>query len=311
MNSDLLNNIRKNDIRAISKLISSVENGAAANESTLNSLFPFAQESIRIGFTGPPGSGKSTLIDKIVQLMRTDGNSVGVVSVDPSSPFSGGALLGDRVRMHRHFLDKHVFIRSMGSRGQKGGLARRSEYVADILASTGKDYILFETVGVGQSEIEIVRNVDITVVLFVPESGDEIQFMKAGPVEAGDVFVINKADREGADRMSRILEDYVNDSFLEGSVKPKTFLTVATDGKGVEPLYRECIEWVTESKKSGKFSGRRQDQYVVRVRNAVKSELVKRFWQEDRESDLIERIKLLRDADISPYEAARQLISSL
>jgi len=311
MTSDLLNDIRKNNIRTISRLISLIENEHDSIEKTLISLFPFAQEAIRIGITGPPGVGKSTLIDKIIQLMRENDKSVGVVSVDPTSPFSGGALLGDRVRMPNHVLDKNVFIRSMGTRGQTGGLAKMSHQVADILACSGKDFILFETVGVGQSETEIVQNVDLTIVLFVPESGDEIQFMKAGPVELGDIFVINKADREGADRITRTLQDYINDTFKDQDFIPKIFRTVATEGKGIQSLYEECIDLVHRFKESGTLSSRRLDQYLIRVRNAVRQELVRQFWQKKKEDDLNRKIEELRDRNISPYEAARELISGL
>lgn len=311
MNSQLLNDITKNEPRAVSRLISLVENGDDDVEETVNSLFPYAQDAIRIGITGPPGAGKSTLIDKIIGFMRKDDKSVGIVSVDPTSPFSGGALLGDRVRMHRHALDKDVFIRSMGTRGQTGGLAKMSHIVGDIIACTGKDYVLFETVGVGQVEMEIVQNVDITVVMFVPESGDEIQFMKAGPVEVGDIFVINKADREGSGRIAKLLQDYVDDSFKEREFVPKIFLTVATAGTGVEDLYTEFARLVGLLEESGMFSERRHHQYAVRVQNEVRLELLKRFWSEDRLANLNARIEQLREKNISPYEAAWELISDL
>jgi len=311
MTSELLKNLRKNNIRIISRLISQIENGNHVTGGILNSLFPFAQDAIRIGVTGPPGVGKSTLIDRIIQYFRNEKKSVGVISVDPTSPFSGGALLGDRVRMFQHTLDKQVYIRSMGTRGQTGGLARMSHQVADILACSGKDYILFETVGIGQVEMEIRQYVDLTIVLFVPESGDEIQFLKAGPIEFGDIFVINKADREGAEQIFSILQSYIKDSFSNKNIVPKIIQTIATEDKGIESLYRECIDLVEKFKESGTFVSKRANQYLAQVQTAVRQELVNQFWNRNREEDLKKRIEELRTNNISPYEAADRLISHL
>ncbi|MEE9166228.1 MAG: methylmalonyl Co-A mutase-associated GTPase MeaB [Candidatus Neomarinimicrobiota bacterium] len=311
MNSDILNDLRKNDLRTVSRLISRLENETGDLDDILSLIFPYAQEAIRVGFTGPPGAGKSTLIDGIIRLMRKDSKSVGVVTVDPTSPFSGGALLGDRLRMDRHALDKKVYIRSMGTRGRTGGLARMSRHVGEILACTGKDYILFETVGIGQVELEVIESVDVTIVMFVPESGDEIQFMKAGPIEVGDIFVVNKADRKGARIVARTLEEYVGESFQERQFIPKTLLSVATTGEGVEDVYGEIVGLVEKLKKLGTFSSRRRKQYSARVRNEVREELTRRFLGEVRENDLNRRIEQFRKNNVSPYEAARDLMASL
>jgi len=311
MTSELLNSLRQNDTRVLSGLISAVENGDDTISETLNSLFPHSRDSLRIGITGPPGAGKSTLIDKLIVQIRAEDGTVGVVSVDPTSFFSGGALLGDRVRMNRHSLDPAVYVRSMGSRGHTGGLARLTHQVADVIASTGKDYIIVETVGVGQAETEIVLNVDIVVVVFVPESGDEIQIMKAGPMEVGDIFVINKADRAGADRISQLLQDYMSDSSGQREFVPQIILTEATEGKGIEQLWAQCRTLMAELQQSGTIRKRRNEQYLSRVRNAVHDELAARFWNSDRESVLMKQIDGMRERHLSPYEAADQLVNEL
>ncbi|MFQ6676608.1 MAG: methylmalonyl Co-A mutase-associated GTPase MeaB [Fidelibacterota bacterium] len=293
----------------MSRLISRAENGETSIRKLLDGLYPYAQDAVRVGVTGPPGVGKSTLIDTFISHLRSDGRSVGVISIDPTSPFSGGAFLGDRVRMTRHANDSDVFIRSMGNRGHTGGLARMTHLVADILACTGKDYIIIETVGVGQGETDIVHNVDLTVVVLVPESGDEIQIMKAGPVEVADLFVINKADREGADRIARFLKEYVAESSPKREITPQVLMTVATKGEGVERVVRQCLNLVDTLKASGQFSRRRKEQYLARVRNAVRDELSRQFWNSAREKSVQEEVEEYMKERISPYEAARKIMA--
>ncbi|MFQ6615574.1 MAG: methylmalonyl Co-A mutase-associated GTPase MeaB [Fidelibacterota bacterium] len=311
MNPELLSRLRKNDIRTVSRLISRAENGDSSLDMDLDSLYPYTQEGVRIGMTGAPGVGKSTLIDTLVSHMRSDGKAVGVISVDPTSPFSGGALLGDRIRMTRHAADPNVFIRSMGSRGHPGGLARTTHLVADILACTGKDYVLVETIGVGQAETDIVQYVDLTIVVLVPESGDEIQIMKAGPVEVADLFVINKADREGADRIGSMLEEHISESLQKREIVPEVLRTTATKGEGVERLYEKCLQLVEAMKASGTFARRRKIQYLARVRNAVREELSRQFWNDAREEAVRGRVKQFMEEKVSPYEAARRIMEDL
>ena len=202
----VLEGIRTRKLASLARAISLVENGAAGFEVLLEGVHPELGRAHRIGITGPPGAGKSTLIERLVAGYRTAGLTVGVLAVDPSSPFTGGALLGDRIRMERATLDPGVFIRSMASRGSLGGMATTTGEVADVMDAYGFDRIIIETVGVGQSELDIIRVADTTVVVLVPESGDGIQVMKAGLMEIADVFVVNKADRPGADRLRQELE---------------------------------------------------------------------------------------------------------
>jgi len=200
MDKSIIKGIRDNDHRTLSRIITQIIDNRDIDNHFYKDIYPFTNTAVRIGITGPPGAGKSTLIDQLINIAIGDGKSVGVIAVDPTSPFTGGALLGDRVRMNKFFGNEDVFIRSMGSRGDLGGLAKRAQDVGDILAASRKDIIIFETVGVGQGEYDVIKAVDIAVVVLVPESGDEVQLMKAGLIEIADLFVINKSDRPGAHR---------------------------------------------------------------------------------------------------------------
>jgi LAO/AO transport system kinase len=237
MSTTLVTKILNGSILAISRAISLVENEAPEALILLDNLFPQSGTTYRIGITGPPGAGKSTLVDQLIGYYRKEGEKVGVISVDPSSPFSGGAVLGDRLRMSRHYQDTGVFIRSMATRGEMGGLAARSQEVGDILGAAGYPCIIYETVGVGQIELDVVEAVDTTVVVLVPESGDEVQLMKAGLIEIADIFVINKSDREGANQIALLLEQLLGMKEDSGSAwVPLLCQTNAVSGTGIEEL---------------------------------------------------------------------------
>ena len=227
------------EVRAVARAITIVENEDPGAADLVGRLFSRTGRSYLVGVTGPPGAGKSTLVDRMTAELRAGGKTVGVVAVDPTSPFSGGAILGDRVRMQAHAGDAGVFIRSMATRGHLGGLARATSDVALILDASGKDVIIIETVGVGQDEVDIVRTADVAIVVLVPGTGDEVQALKAGIMEIADVFVVNKADREGADRAVSSIEALLSlESFGPGDWRPPILKTVATEGAGVGDLVR-------------------------------------------------------------------------
>jgi len=228
--------IRGGDIRAISRGVSAIENRTAEAEFLLKELFPYTGRAFRVGVTGAPGTGKSTLVDKLAAHYRSDTKSVGIIAVDPSSPFTGGAILGDRIRMQGHAADEGIFIRSMATRGYLGGLAQATGDTALLLDAAGKDMILIETVGVGQGEIEIVRLADCTTVVLVPGMGDDVQSLKAGLMEIADIFVINKSDREGAEKLEEQVRAVLQLVPDREGWRPPVIRTVATENRGVADL---------------------------------------------------------------------------
>jgi LAO/AO transport system kinase len=231
-----IDSLRAGDARALARAISTVENRAAGWSDLLKALFPHSGKARILGMTGPPGAGKSTLVDQLARLYRKQGRTVGVIAVDPTSPYTGGAILGDRIRMQDHFSDPGIYIRSMATRGSLGGLARTTADVATVLDASGRDVILIETVGVGQDEVDIVRLADITVVILVPGMGDDVQTIKAGIMEIADIFVINKSDREGAERVEREIRALQSLAVRQDGWTPPIVKTVASEGTGVPEL---------------------------------------------------------------------------
>ena len=232
----LVSSLRSGDTRSLARAISTVENRVPGWSDLLKALFPHTGKARVIGMTGAPGAGKSTLVDQLAKFYRKRDRTVGIIAVDPTSPYTGGAILGDRIRMQDHFADPDIYIRSMATRGSLGGLARTSADVASVLDASGRDIILIETVGVGQDEVDIVRLADITVVILVPGMGDDVQSIKAGIMEIADIFVINKSDREGAERVEREIRALQSLAIRRDGWTPPIVKTVASEGTGVQEL---------------------------------------------------------------------------
>ena len=228
--------LRSGDPRALARAISTVENRGPESADLLKALFPHSGKARILGMTGAPGAGKSTLVDQLAKLYRREGKTLGIIAVDPTSPYTGGAILGDRIRMQDHHADPGIYIRSMATRGSLGGLARTTADVATVLDASGRDLILIETVGVGQDEVDIVRLADITVVILVPGMGDDVQTIKAGIMEIADIFVINKSDREGAERVEREVRAMQSLAMRTDHWSPPIVKTVASEGEGIEEL---------------------------------------------------------------------------
>ena len=305
----LVRGIRENDHGSISKAITIVENGQDGAQSLLTNIYPDTSKSLRIGITGPPGAGKSTITNTLIEILLESNKTVGVVAVDPSSPFSGGSLLGDRIRMNQYAWDDRVFVRSMGNQGDLGGLARRSQDVGDVLAASGKDYVIYETVGVGQSEHDIVRAADLCVVVLVPESGDEIQMMKAGLIEIADLFVINKSDRDGANRLSSMLKNILHNFSKIDKLEPPVYNTVATERVGVSELIQGMESHVTLMSDTGHLETRQLDRYRQRVLSLVRQDLENSFWTSEKVDLLNEMTDSIDQINKVPHAMAQELLS--
>ena len=298
------------DTRALARAISLVEDETAAGAELIARIYPHTGRAYLIGVTGAPGSGKSTLVDRLTNEIRRAGLTVGIIAVDPSSPFTGGAILGDRVRMNGHAADAGVFISSMATRGNLGGLARATGDVAIVHDAAGKDFVIIETVGVGQDEVDIVRTADISLVLLVPGGGDDVQAIKAGIMEIADIFVVNKADREGADRVVQAVAANLSlQTFQPHDWRPPIVKTEAMTGRGVDQLWAEIGRFREHS--ADRRTARRRVRQEARLRDI----LAQRFQQRVEASlpagawhDLVERMAR-RETD--PYSAADEVMTAV
>jgi LAO/AO transport system kinase len=291
---------------ALAKLITLVENRDRETRKIMSAVYDRSGNGYVVGVTGPPGAGKSTLVDRLIAHLRRSGRSVGVVAVDPSSPFSGGAVLGDRIRMQNHFLDDGVFIRSLSTRGRHGGLARATRDVVRLLDASGKDFVLVETVGVGQTELDIMDLAHTTLVVMVPEAGDTVQVMKAGLLEIADVFIVNKADREGADRMTGELERMLHMLPSEHGWQVPVLPTQANQDVGIEELMaaieRHRDASAGKSKEAIRLARRRE------VYDIVEEELAVRLRQALAETTFEGVLARVDSGAVDPYGAATELL---
>ncbi len=297
------------DVRAISRAITAIENHSAESEELLKQLFPHTGQAYLTGVTGAPGTGKSTLVDRLAAVHRKRHEPVGVVAVDPTSPYSGGAILGDRIRMQGHAGDAGMFIRSMATRGFLGGLARSTAEVALLLDAAGKRQVLIETVGVGQDEIDIVRLADCVLVMLVPGLGDDIQNMKAGLMEIGDIFVLNKSDREGADRLEEQLHAMLSLVMPRDGWHPPVIRTVATENRGID----ELAATIEKFRKHFESSGQRQQKHIDHWQNRLIEMLESRLLEKvlggkDGEARLRDLAAAVAARKKDPFSAVSELL---
>jgi LAO/AO transport system kinase len=305
-----IDGLLRGDRVALARGISLVENEEEGAQALLRAVHGRTGRAYRIGITGPPGAGKSTLVNRLTVAYRRAGKSVGIVAVDPTSPFTGGALLGDRVRMGDAESDGGVFIRSMASRGSLGGLSRKAVEAADLLDASGKDVVLLETVGVGQSELDIAGAADTTIVVLVPESGDSIQAMKAGLMEIADFFVLNKADRAGAEHAVMSLEMIIHFR-PPASWTPHVLTAVASEAKGVEEIVAEITRHREYLERSSDLNRRRRARMGGRIRELVQNRLETVVWTESRLHDLEQGLDAVTRSGRSPYDVAEELVNDV
>jgi len=307
----LVEELLKGNRRAAARLITLVENEDRQKTELLQAIYPHTGKAYVVGITGAPGAGKSSLVDRLLQEIRAEGLSVGIIAVDPTSPFSGGAILGDRIRMQDHALDQEVFIRSMGTRGSLGGLSRSTREAIQVLDAFGKDLILVETVGVGQSEVDIVRTADTTIVLLTPAGGDSVQTLKAGIMEIADLFVINKADLPGMERTVAEI-NMMLDMKNSASWRPAVIPTVSIRGEGIEELWTALKEHRCYLETSGQLAEVRLQRVRRELTEQVEYLVKNRIWAEVKDKFVLEElIEKIARREKDPYSLACELLDSI
>ena len=308
----MVDGVRAGDPRALARVITAVENRAPESSQLLRALFPHSGRARIIGLTGAPGAGKSTLVDQLARECRKRQQTVGIIAVDPTSPFSGGAILGDRIRMQAHHADPGIYIRSMATRGSLGGLAGTTADVATVLDASGRDLVLIETVGVGQDEVDIVRLADVTVVILVPGMGDDVQTIKAGIMEIADIFVINKSDREGAERVEREIRALQSLAARQDNWSPPIIKTVATEGTGTAELAKAIADYEGYLARHNLVLQKRTRHWHDRLLEMLRDALLRRVVREQLSENEVRRYAAeVAEHKRDPYSLVEEIVASL
>ena len=300
--------LRAGDARALARAISVVENHSLGWSELLKACFPFSGHARILGLTGPPGAGKSTLVDQLARYYRKEGQSIGIIAVDPTSPYTGGAILGDRIRMQEHSSDAGIYIRSMATRGSLGGLARTTADVSTILDASGRDLIMIETVGVGQDEVDIVRLADITVVILVPGMGDDVQTIKAGIMEIADIFVINKSDREGAERVEREIRALQSLAVRSDKWTPPIVKTVATDGTGIPELAAAIRDYQTHLQREDLLLKRNIQNWEARLVEMLRDAMLEKVRHQLGDGEMAQYASEVAQHKRDPYTLVEEIV---
>jgi LAO/AO transport system kinase len=300
--------LRNGDPRSLARAISTVENREADSSELLKSLFLHTGHARILGMTGAPGAGKSTLVDQLAKHYRKENKTVGIIAVDPTSPYSGGAILGDRIRMQDHFADPGIYIRSMATRGSLGGLARATADVTTVLDASGRDLIMIETVGVGQDEVDIVRLADITVVILVPGMGDDVQTIKAGIMEIADIFVINKCDREGAERVEREIRAMQSLAVRSDNWTPPIVKTVASEGQGIADLATTIGQYEAYLKKENLVLKRNVENWRERLVEMLRDAMLEKVRAEMTDGEMGRYAAEIAEHKRDPYSLVEEIV---
>lgn len=303
-----IDRLRSGEPRALARAISIVENRRPESADLLKALFPHTGHARILGLTGPPGAGKSTLVDQLAKHYRKENQTVGIIAVDPTSPYTGGAILGDRIRMQDHYSDPGIFIRSMATRGSLGGLARTTADVTTVFEASGRDYILIETVGVGQDEVDIVRLADITIVILVPGMGDDVQTIKAGIMEIADIFVINKSDREGAERVEREIRAMQSLETRKDGWTPPVVKTVASEGTGTKELAAAIADYEAYIKKENLLFQKSVENWRERLVEMLRDAMLERARAQIDSTSLDRYAAEIAEHKRDPYSLVEEIV---
>jgi LAO/AO transport system kinase len=308
---DWIEQLRSGDVRALARAISTVENRVPGWSELLKALFRHSGKARVLGLTGPPGAGKSTLVDQLARFYRKHNRSVGIIAVDPTSPYTGGAILGDRIRMQEHFSDPGIYIRSMATRGSLGGLARTTADVTTVLDASGRDLIMIETVGVGQDEVDIVRLADVTILILVPGMGDDVQTIKAGIMEIADIFVINKSDRDGAENVEREIRSLQSLAMRHDGWTPPIVKTVASQGAGIEELADAIADYEAYLQKKNLALNKSVENWQQRLVEMLRDSMLEKAQAHFDDGKLAQLAADVAEHKRDPYTLVEEIAASV